>query len=169
MSVLTKNPSDINFLSPLGIKFVLKRAPNVVYFVQKFEHADISMEEANVPTPFAHIPLPGNVIVPSVIRVTFKVDENFTNYLEIYNWLTGLGHPDSLQQHQDLSEGDGVLSDLSLIVMDSTFNPNYEFVYKHAFPVSLSGLNFDTTDTEVNYVSATATFKFEYYDLNSIT
>jgi len=46
--------------------------------------------------------------------------------------------------------------------------PNYEIVYADAFPITLSGLNFNTTDTDIRYVEASATFRYTYYTISKI-
>jgi hypothetical protein len=54
------------------------------------------------------------------------------------------------------------------MVLSSTKSANYEIVYVDGYPVSLSGLEFNTVDSDVNYVTATATFKYTYYNINKI-
>ena len=57
---------------------------------------------------------------------------------------------------------------ISLIVLNSARNPNYEFVFRSAFPTDLSSIDFDTTDNDVDYVSASATFKYMLFDIEKI-
>ena len=54
------------------------------------------------------------------------------------------------------------------MILSSTKMANYEVVYTDAHPVSLSGLIFTTTDTDVNYIEATASFKYTYYDIINV-
>jgi hypothetical protein len=64
--------------------------------------------------------------------------------------------------------GDGLYSDISLMILASTKMPNYEIVYADAFPISLSGLNFNTVDIDIRYVEASATFRYTYYTISKI-
>ena len=42
------------------------------------------------PTPFKPIPLDGNLTYNN-FTITFLVDENLENYLELHNWMRALG------------------------------------------------------------------------------
>jgi hypothetical protein len=46
--------------------------------------------------------------------------------------------------------------------------PNYEVVYIDGYPVALTDLNFNTVDSDVNFISATASFKYTYYTITKI-
>ena len=46
--------------------------------------------------------------------------------------------------------------------------PNYEITYTDAFPISLSDITFNTTENTVNYIEASATFKYTYYTITNI-
>jgi len=166
-------PENRNFLSPLNFRFQIKKAPNVNFFVQKVNIAPISIKPAITATPFVNIPFPGEHIDYDALSITFKVDEDLQNYLEIHNWLKALGKPKDFSEYADLANnpsytGDGIYSDISLTVLTSDKAPNYETIYVDAFPISLSGLTFNTTDSDVNYLEASASFKYTYYDINKI-
>jgi hypothetical protein len=173
MSAIDNTPSNKNFLSPLNFKFQIKKAPHVNFFIQKVNIADIALQEATSPNPFVKIPYPGEHINYGALSITFKVDEALQNYLEIHNWLKSLGKPQNFDQYKTIENmpittGDGIYSDISLIVLASTKQPNYEIVYADAFPVSLSGVTFNTVDADVNYIEASAVFKYTYYDITKI-
>lgn len=169
MSILQNQPDNINFLSPLGFRFVLKRAPSVVFFCTDINIPSISLSDVDVPTPFKNIPLPGNKLTYSDLKVTFKVDEDFKNYLEIYNWLHKLGKPENFEQYASLSSvpgtGEGAVSDATLTVLNSAMGPNAEVQFEDLFPVTLGEVNFTSTDSDVNYVAVTVEFKFKLMKL----
>lgn len=173
MSAIDNTPSNRNFLSPLNFKFQIKKAPHVNFFIQKVNIPSLNLQPAVSPNPFVNIPLPGEHLTYGELQITFKVDEDLQNYLEIHNWLTGLGKPEEFDQYKTLADkkewtGDGIYSDISVIVLSSTKSANYEIVYIDGYPVSLSGLEFNTIDSDVNYIAATATFKYTYYNINKI-
>ena len=94
--------TNVNFLSPLGFRFLLNRAPNIEYFCQAASLPTISMTEIPHPNPLANMFQPGDRINYEPFTLTFRVDENMTNYLEIHDWILGLGHPEKLKQYDDL-------------------------------------------------------------------
>lgn len=174
MSVLDNQPLDPSFLSPLGFKLQIKKTPHVNYFVQGVSLPSVSLGTADTDTPFIKIPFPGTKLTFGNLTVTFKVDENMQNYLEIYDWLKGIGFPDNFAQYTNiagaaLASGDGIFSDITMIVLTSSMNPNMEITFQDCFPVDLSGLEFDSTSGDVQYVTATATFANRKFDVRMLT
>jgi hypothetical protein len=51
MNALVEQPTNLNYLSPLGFKFTLRRLPMVNYFCQSVDIPAISMTPINTPTP----------------------------------------------------------------------------------------------------------------------
>ena len=173
MSALEGTTVKKNFLSPLNFRFQIKRAPNVNFFIQKVNIPNIFLQETYHNNPFVKIPYAGDHMEYGTLRISFKVDEDLNNYLEIHNWIRGLGFPKDFSEYKAISsqnqyEGTGLRSDISLIILNSTMNPNHEITFIDAFPISLSGLEFNTTDATVNYLEASAEFKYIRFDISSI-
>jgi hypothetical protein len=152
--------TNINFLSPLGFRFQLTRAPNVEYFCQSATLPTISMVEILQPNPLAQLTRPGDRITYEPFSIRFRVDEEMKNYLEIHNWIIGLGHPDNLNQYKTLNQGAGIYSDGSLVILSSNNNPKVRIGFQNLFPLSLSPLTFDTTQTDIEYLEAEVTFRY---------
>lgn len=163
----TSQPSTVNFLSPLGFKLTIERTPNVNYFVQAVSLPIVSVGQVNVITPFTKIPVGGDRLTYSDLIITFKVDENMENYVEILDWLTRLGYPESLEQSYDRSikfpTTETALSDVKLHILSSSKNPLHEITFFDAHPTTLSELNFSSTMSDVDYLECTATFAFRSF------
>lgn len=173
MSAIDNTPENKNFLSPLNFKFQIKKAPHINFFIQKVNIPSIRIPEVIAPNPFVRIPFSGEHITYQDLEITFKVDEDLQNYLEIHNWLKSLGKPQNFDQYAEIESkpiytGEGIVSDISISILSSTKLANYEVVYIDAFPTTLSGVTFNTVDTDVNYLEASASFKYTYYDINKI-
>jgi hypothetical protein len=174
MTQLDYTTANKNFLSPLGFKFQIKKLPNVNFFIQSANIPGLSM--ADTPTavnPFVAIPYSGDHLLYNEFRVTFKVDEDLKNFLEIHYWLRGLGFPDSQDEYRLIAEeermlGGGLKSDASLIITTNGKSPNIECVFEDAFPVALSDLDFNTTDNDVDYIEVTATFRYTQYKISAL-
>lgn len=176
---MANQPDNLNFLSPLGYKFVIAKLPNVNYFCQTSTIPAISMQPVSQPTPFVDIPRPGGKIIFEPLTIRFKVDEDLTNYIEVVNWLVGLGHPVSFEQTRALSsqsvipdhrdgKGASLVSDGTMVILTSHKNPNKMVRYIDMFPISLTELAFDSTDSDVTYLEATATFRYTRYTIESV-
>ena len=173
MTAIDQTPSNRNFLSPLNFKFTIKKAPHVNFFIQKVNVPEINLKPPISTNPFVNIPYPGDHIDYATLNITFKVDEDLQNYLEVHNWIKALGKPRDFSEYKEIEEkkswtGDGIYSDISVMVLSSTKMANYEVVYIDAHPISLSGIVFNTTDPDVNYIEASAVFKYTYYDISKI-
>jgi hypothetical protein len=182
MSAEENQPRNINFLGQNGFRFAIKRLPTVNYFCQSATLPAVSVGAIESPTPFAFVPRPGDRITYDPLSLTFKVDENLENYFEIQRWIEGLGHPDELKQTADLSReirsqqvapgarpvgyyttfvSDGVLS-----ILTSNKNVNRNIFFYDLFPISLSELQFESTNVSIEYLEATVTFRYRRYHLD---
>lgn len=173
MTAISNTPVNKNFLSPLNFKFLLKRAPHVNFFIQKVNVPSIELSPPNFPNPMVNIPIPGEHLKYGILDISFKVDEDLQNYLEIHNWIKALGKPQDFEGYRNLEQqpqvtGDGIYSDITLTILSSTKMPNYEVNFADCHPVLLSGFQFNTVDTDVNYISADASFRYTYYDVVNI-
>jgi hypothetical protein len=173
MTAVDNTPENKNFLSPLNFKFQIKKAPHVNFFIQKVNIPGITMLSPTPNNPFVKTPYPGDHLNFGDLSISFKVDEDLQNYLEIHNWMRALGKPENFEQYktiqnQPIMSGDGIYSDIGIVVLSSAKMPNYEITYTDAFPISLSDINFTTKDLSVNYIEASATFKYTYYTITNI-
>jgi len=165
-----QRPENPNFLSPIGFTFKVMRLPNVNFFVQSCTLPSTSVSFVEFQNPFNKITRPSKMQF-SDFELTFKIDEDFNNYLEIHKWMEGLGFPDEFAQHAKLRAqptGFGEMSDCSLVVLSSAKNANMQVLFKDAFPIELTSVNFDSTDEDVNYVTATCTFRCLRFEISKV-
>ena len=163
-----------NFLSPVGFKFTLAKFPKVTFFSNTARIPDITLGTAIQSTYLKDIDVPGEKLTYGELNVRFLVDENLENYMRIHNWLTGLGFPDSAQQFLDkTTDEDNIrdnleqFSDGSLHILNSNFKDIAIVKFKDLFPIYLTSLEFDATESDVNYFTADVTFKYTIYNIVS--
>lgn len=161
---LNKNP-----LTKQNWKFGFKKTPNIRYFLQTVNLPGVFAGYVDVPGPVGRkkIPLVGNgSLAYDNFMMSFIVDEDMENYLEILEWIKGNNAPDNFEQRMLIEQkpsGQGVYSDGVLIVSNSMHIPKVEFLFQDMFPVTLSGLEFTTVDSDKTHVTATAEFRFMGY------
>jgi hypothetical protein len=85
-------------LSPTGFKFTLTRAPKVSYFCNEANIPDLSLGVTFQPTILEIFLLQETKLNLVIFHLRFLVDENLENYMEIQNWIRGLGYPESVGQ-----------------------------------------------------------------------
>ena len=168
-----------NFLSPVGFKFSLKRSPGVAYFCNEANIPDMSLSIAEQPTYLRDIPLPGDKIDFGDLSLRFMVDEDLTNYMEIQNWIRGLGYPERVSEYQDLEKKayikqtfgkrrQDIYSDGTLQILSNNLVPKFQVIFDDLFPYSLSTVTFDATDTDIEYFTAEVSFKYTLYTLTNL-
>ena len=169
-----------NFLSPTGFKFTLKKSPKVAFFCNEANIPDLNLGIAVQTSYLKDIDLPGDKIVFGDLNLRFLVDENLENYMEIQNWIRGLGYPENLQQFADLQnqglirgnytqDRQNIYSDGTLQVLTSSSIPNFQVVFKDLFPYSLGTLTFDATQTDIQYFTADVSFKYTIYSITDLS
>jgi len=175
-----KQIENRNFLSPLGFKFTLNRAPKVAFFGNSANIPSMTLGVAVQTNYLKDIDTPGDKIVFEDFTLRFLVDEDLENYMEIYNWIRGLGYPESLQEIYDVQTSNPVFqqpdksqmnlySDGTLQVLTSKENPNFKVSFRDMWPYSLSTLTFDATDEDVQYFTADVTFKYTIYNITDLS
>lgn len=163
-----------NFLSPVGFKFSLAKAPKVDFYSNYANIPGIKLGVATYNRYGKNIPIPGDKMEFEDFSLRFLVDENLENYLEIWNWMTGLGFPESLEQYKNLKESSNFdnynlkenlyeTSDATLQILSSNYTPNANIIFSDLFPVTLSSLNFDATSQDIEYFTAEVTFNYTYF------
>ena len=165
-----------NFLNPTGFKFILNRAPKVVFFSNQANIPGLNLGTADQTTYLTDIPVPGDKLQFQDLRLRFLVDEDLENYLEIQHWLRGLGFPDSLKEIYDWQRNNpnaptselNYFSDGTLNVLSSSNTPNFKVKFLDMFPISLSDLDFDATDSDIDYLTADVTFKYTIYNITDL-
>ncbi len=165
-----------NFLAPAGFKFILERAPKIAFFCNQANIPDMNMGTAVLPSYLRQLPIPGDEINFGDLSLRFLVDEDLKNYMEIFNWIRGLGTAQSLNEFDDLQKrstvklerGQNIYSDGTLHVLNNNLISKFKVVFDDLFPVSLSTLNFDATDTTNEYFTAEVIFKYTIFNITDM-
>ena len=167
-----KQINNRNFLSPVGFKFTLAKEPKVSFFCNSARIPEIALSLTQLPTYLKDIDVPGGKLQYGDLSLRFLVDEDLTNYMAIHNWLVGLGFPETTEQYGDLiTNQDNVtdpkqaFSDGSLYILNNSYNINLIVKFKDLFPVSLTSLEFDATQTDIQYFTADVNFKYTVYNI----
>lgn len=176
--VLQQQPKNVNTLHQDTYRFTIRRLPHVNYFCYSATLPAISINSIHRSTPFRDLPTPGvKLAYDQKLTLIFAVDEDLQNYLEIHDWLIGLGKPDSFDQRKKLVEEQSEIpriftggarrgvpwTDGTLLVNTSQNNLNVEIVFQDLYPVSLSGLTFETRTDKIEPMTATVDFAYSKF------
>jgi hypothetical protein len=170
---LANQVSNVNLMSNLKFVFKIQRYPDVNYFVQRVNLPNVSFPTTPRPTPFTTIPMEGDHLLYEQLTVSFLVDENLKNWNNLYAWMTGITFPRSFSEFRELKtrnstirpDSGDIYSDISLTILSNKSNPISNVMFRNCFPNELTGISFDTTNTDVEPILSTVTFAYTWYDV----
>ena len=189
-SPLARQPEKLDYASPTQFKFGIHQLPKVEFFTLSANVPGITAGVATQQTPFKNIPIAGDKLEYENLSITFQVDEYLENYVSLHNWMKGIGFPTNRQEfrtYRDVTSNTpaggkepsidvigsatpdrALYSDAYLMVLSNKNNPIVEVNFQNIFPISLGGLDFTQNVTDVEYVTATADFAYQIYEINTL-
>ena len=156
-------PTELNYLNPVSFETNFVRMPDVSFSTQEVTIPSVALGMTSYASFFSDIPIEGDKINFEQLSLSFIVAEDLSNYLEIYNWMLAIGFPEDFTQfslNESIVDGATLKSDMSVIVNTNKSNPNYEILFRDAFPVSLSSIAFQANAQAIDPIIVTATFAY---------
>ena len=189
-SPLARQPDKLDYASPTQFKFGIHQLPKVEFFTLSANVPGITAGVVTRATPFKDIPLVGDKLTYENLSITFQVDEYLENYVSLHNWMKGIGFPTDRQEFRTFRDvtsntpasgktpttdlvgkaipDRALYSDAYLMVLSNKNNAIVEVDFQNIFPISLGGLDFTQNVTDVEYVTATADFAYQIYEINTL-
>jgi hypothetical protein len=165
-STLTTNTS---YLQPTGFKLVMDRRnfPNLEYFAQSVVHPSASTPTVDIPTArLTNAAFSGDKIDYSELSCTIIMDEEMKGYEEMLNWMERIVQTPARTARQVLNnDGSSHEADITLSVLSSANNVTRQIRYANAVPVSISEVMFESTVGDIQYITFSVTFRFDYFTL----
>ena len=170
------SPGNVNPLRLTSYQFQIQKLPGLTYFIQSAEVPQINLGFTTQGTSVHDIKIPGETMEFSSLSLEFIVDEELNNWNQIYFWMSGLGYPEGHELYRkyinssinknsrkELTKG---YSDGALIHLDSANHTKQVFTFIDLFPVSLSGMQMNSTNENNSVATATVTFEYSYYTID---
>jgi|TARA_B110001454_G_scaffold99629_1_gene94133 hypothetical protein len=191
-SPLARQPDQLDYASPTQFRFGIHQLPKVEFFTVSANLPGVSVPTTTLATPFTDISIMGEKTEFENLSISFIVDEYLENYISLHNWLTGIGFPKSRSQFSEFRDvtsntpdsqkgvstdiGDvkqstpdkAMYSDAFLMVLSNKNNPIVEVNFHNVYPISLSALDFSQAATDVEYMTATAEFAYQIYEITTL-
>lgn len=172
-----------NFLSPVGFKFVISKLRGVDFFCQAANIPSISMGTATQGTRFNQVKQPGDELAYEDLSIRFLVDENLKNWYQVHDWMREITTPYSSCEfgfdraslpsvnniYRRVPDEKGSPTnqwkcDCSLFILSGNYSPVAEFIFRDAFPITLTTLQFDSSVPDIQYFTAEVVLSYNYYD-----
>lgn len=180
MTALTRNATNKDILQSNKFRLTFDRLPEMTYFCQTVMLPGVSLTEVPRNTPFVDLYSPGEKLQYDPLTISFLVDEDLRAWLNIHDWLRACTFPTQFKEYRDLQKlnmnamGRNVpkampqFSDATLSIFTNKNNPNIRVKFVDLFPVTLDAVQFSSMDSAENIITATATFRYSYYDVERI-
>jgi hypothetical protein len=175
-------PTNQSLAQSTKFRLSFSRLPYMTFFCNSINLPGISSSPTQLNTPFSDLPVPGDKIEYEPLEVSFLVDEDYRSWLTVHDWVRGITFPTTFDEYKKL----GLLgttrpqsklaesverpqySDAILTLYTNKNNPHIRVKFRNCFPISLSSINFSTQDTADIIISGSASFKFDYYDIERV-
>ena len=161
-------PSTLDLALPSLFKLAFSKLPNVEYTAHSLSVPGITLPEIRVPTPLLNYPTFGDKLNFDPFTINFLVQSDLSNYVEIQNWMTGLGKPQSTEQHRLYKATNTLVSDATLLILSNKYNPLQIIRFKDCFPTALGALSYDSQITTATPLTCDATFAYSYYTIEAV-
>ena len=159
--MLSRQPTELDYADPSKFKFTITKLPKVEFFTTNVLLPGVNLGDVIIPTPFKELPVQGTNLTFENLEISFIVDEKLENYIELHQWLVGIGFPSSGNDRAMA----GLFGDATLTITSSKNNPTVEVRFSDIYPVALSSLEFNQQATDVEYLTASCTFSYTLYEL----
>lgn len=148
-----------NHLDATDFQINIPRLPEADFAAKQFTLPGISGSAVKVAGPFNPVNMGYDRVEYEELQLMFTVDENLKNYMAAFNWIKSIGADKALNHDRK-----NYTSDVIVIPYTSSDRPLKSIKFVNAFPISLSGVEFSTTESDVVYPTATITMTYDFYD-----
>lgn len=156
-------PSNKNNLTTNKFLFVLPRTPYMTYFCQRANLPSLSFGTSIQSNPTAiEIKRPGTRLVYEDLQISFIVDEDMKNWLELHNWMKNIGTYDTVTERLNEQQK---TSNALMYILNSSYKTILNVTFYDLYPTFVSGIDFDSTNPDVDPVIATASFAYTHYKI----
>jgi len=175
--------SDINksILNRNNFRLLIDKVPTVEYYVRTCNIPGVQFSEAIQPTGQGiDAYFPGDKASFDTLEVSFIVDEDLQNFIEMYAWIDSIvpiSNTDLFATYTETAKNkinvlssigndQNQYSDITLVINTNKNIPNRYIRFHDAFPTSLSGIELES-GADAEPAICTVSFRFTYYEINT--
>ena len=176
IDALRSQPNLFDYAQNNQYQVTMSNFPLTQFFCMGLTVPGLSLSTIERATPLKIIPTVGDTLTYENFSMEFFVDEELKNYREVHDWMVNIGFPYSHGQfmatpRRDDVEREGDLdlySEIIVTILSSKNNPLVRVKIHESFPISLSGLTYTNTDTDITYLTAEVSFAYSWYEFDNV-
>ena len=175
--------SDISksILNRNNFKLLIDKVPTVEYYVRTCNIPGVQFSEA-VQAAGVGIDafFPGDKASFDTLEVSFIVDEDLTNFQEIYDWIDSIvpiSNSKNFETYTDTAKtktnilasvdnDQNQYSDITLVINTNKNIPNRFIRFHDAFPISLGSIELES-GADAEPAICTVSFRFTFYEIKT--
>jgi len=169
------NTDNFNKFNSQTFSLDISKCPMVSDYVQSVSVPGLTLGEAIAGTPFSDRKEPGDKIIFSVLSLTVILDEELKVWKEVYDWINGLGFPESFSQYKNFNPNAKTIlspaeafSDASLLLYTSQQKPFMKLKFYDLFPIALGDIPLSFGETGDEFLSVVMDFQYRSYEVELI-
>ena len=195
-NTLSRQPTVFDYSQSNQFRIFLPIFPTTEWFIISANIPGVTMGQATQTTPFTDMPIVGEKIDFENFEMTFIVDEQLKNYMEIYNWVKNIGfpysgekqfnkldRPDNLDRSKTIKRPPGqvvgapnqsietsdrnLYTDIRLDILSSKNNTVANIYMYEAFPISMSSIEYSQQETDTTYATCSVSFVYSWFDVQA--
>jgi hypothetical protein len=141
-------------LAPTGFRLTINREKfaNTEFFVTSFSLPSLNLGETQVNYKNALGYAPGETLTFDSLSMRLAIDEGMESYSELLNWM--------VRNETKLEVNDMIIS-----ILSNTSDTNKQIQFSNVFPVSVSGVEFSTQATDVEFLQTDITFRYDRFTI----
>jgi hypothetical protein len=164
---IIRDADTTNPMLDTHFKLTFSRIPNMTFWCTSVNIPSISIGDIAIPNKFLPLHVPGSSIQEEDFKISFIVDEEFSNWNEIYKWMHQIV---PFEDFTEILKNDAnYYSDATIHCLNSAKRPNVNFVFHKLFPVSIDGFDLSTMLTDSSPITINATFSYESFSMMKAT
>jgi hypothetical protein len=176
-NAVTRQPKNTSLLQTTKYLFTMPRISNAQYFCQEAILPGVSLPEMSRPTSVVDLYVPGNKMVYNRFSMTFLIDSDLKAWTDIHDWMRQLTTPVDNSEYKNLWNRDTIINskqqaqyaDGILTIMSGLNNPKFRIKYLNMFPTSLSDIEFKSTGSTEDVLTATVEFRYDLFEIERLT
>lgn len=177
MTALTRLPQNTNYLQPSKFLLTFDRLGDVQYFCQTINIPGVNLGQAPFNTPMLDVFVPDRKMIYNPLSIHFTIDESLNGWQQLHAWFRSIASPTSfdernrltsLQNANKTSSSLNSYSDATLTILSALNNPILRVKFYNVFPITLSDILFDTTQSADDIITADCVFTFDYFDFEKV-
>ncbi len=156
------NPTKINLAKSTNYRLNIHVLPETQFWLTTCNLPTLSTNEVMIPDPaLGNRYLPTNTQQVAPMTVTFLVDEDYSNYMEIIGLMHKAAGPDMSKRYK---EGETMVSTGSLHILSNNKNvSDVVFTFHNLFPTILGELQMTNESTEPLLTDLTLQYDYMTY------